>query len=138
VFEHLAFLRDQVFQEGASEGLANMQALDASLAVFILHLSEKHPELTFLLSSSHGNSESSFFYETRAGNMESVLPLLFFALPTSIARRKPTVLQQLQGNEQQLVTSHDVYLTLLDFLSFPNDHLIKLHGGIESILAYFA
>uniref|UniRef100_A0A0N5C4A9 Sulfatase domain-containing protein n=1 Tax=Strongyloides papillosus TaxID=174720 RepID=A0A0N5C4A9_STREA len=79
-----------------------------------------------ILMSDHGDTSSEYTY-TQQGQFEERLPFLGIRLPEEFnnTEYKKRILENLTNNRNALITPFDIYTTLLDIISIPNDSELK-------------
>jgi hypothetical protein len=90
--------------------------VDSHLADLLSHVHQHDAahgsETITILLSDHGNHMSPFFYLSQTGHAERSLPALFMLLPPSFMQRiGPSMVQQLERNQQTVLTAYDLYAT---------------------------
>ena len=109
-----------------------MNALDISLARFIVDITKEHPHTLIVLSSGNGISHGPF-YVTDVGQKEHQLPLLNLVVPEHLQLRHKDIFTNLARNQQQLVTPFDLYASLAHFMLFPQVELPAHYSLIHHV-----
>lgn len=93
---------------------------DSTISEHLLRLLHKGllDDTVLIFMSDHG-----FRYgpipNTNQGRLENRLPFMFLRLPRSLVERYPNYLENLNMNSRRLVTTYDVYATLLHVIEQP-------------------
>ncbi|CEF59477.1 Protein of unknown function DUF229 family and Alkaline phosphatase-like, alpha/beta/alpha domain and Alkaline-phosphatase-like, core domain-containing protein [Strongyloides ratti] len=87
----------------------------------------------FIILISDNGFISNEFRNTQQGRLEERLPFLGIRLPKNINNKeyKKKLLRNLNFNRNTLTTPFDIYTTLLDILSLPNDYKLDIEQKMD-------
>jgi len=112
------------FKEGMEPTQMRIKTMDQDLTNFFRTLKKNgylnNTALIFL--SDQGNFQSPYFEHSRFGKLEHKQPFLFFTMPSEILKKAPKLKYHLIENQNQIITSLDIYRTLVHLPTYHESH----------------
>jgi len=128
------------FMEAHEGSLEVISQVDEDLSNFLMSPTI-HAELnnTFVfVVADHGNHMSPFFLWTKNGIIENRLPTLFILTPKWFSERYPELAENLDVNQNRLVTAHDLYNTFIQLHDLPEfKQNVNYSANMEAIKGLF-
>lgn len=120
---------------GAAEpSMVRAYSLDEAIRGLLERVVAEAPNTLVALASDSGNTQSDYYFGTRAGRSEAALPATFLLAPARVLDAHPGARDALRANQDVLASPASLHATLREVMGLPGGGGDDDEGGVPSLL----